>query len=117
MGTTQNKMIRFILNLDNRAHIGNKERVKAGFLNVTDRVKQLKLGHVFKIKSKTSPYYLSTNFQRLNENENRIVTRAQPIISLNPGYVLIHLLIVPSLNGMNYPVTLRISKVKRISKL
>ena len=74
--TTQNKMIRFILNLDNRAHIGNKERVKAGFLNVTDRVKQLKLGHVFKIKSKTSPYYLSTNFQRLNENENRIVTRA-----------------------------------------
>merc|ERR1711984_12472 len=76
MGTTQNKMIRFILNLDNRAHVGNKERVKAGFLNVTDRVKQLKLGHVFKIKSKTNPYYLSTNFQRLNENENRIVTRA-----------------------------------------
>ena len=73
---TQNKVIRFILNLDNRAHIGNEELIKAGFLNVTDRVKQLKLGHVFKIKSKTSPYYLSTNFQRLNENENRIVTRA-----------------------------------------
>ena len=73
---TQNKMIRFIFNLDNRAHIGNKEIVKAGFLNVIDRVKQLKLGHVFKIKSKTSPYYLSTNFQRLNENENAIVTRA-----------------------------------------
>merc|ERR1712121_580770 len=73
--TTQNKMIRFILNLDNRAHIGNKERVKAGFLSVTDRVKQLKLGHVFKIKNKTSPYYLSTNFQRLNEIENRPVTR------------------------------------------
>merc|ERR1712121_378365 len=72
---TQNKMIRFILNLDNRAHIGNKERVKAGFLSVTDRVKQLKLGHVFKIKNKTSPYYLSTNFQRLNEIENKPVTR------------------------------------------
>ena len=27
------------------------------------------------VKSKTSPYYLSTNFQILNENENRIVTR------------------------------------------
>ena len=64
---TQNKVIRFILNLDNRAHIGNEELIKAGFLNVTDRVKQLKLGHVFKIKSKTSPYYLSTNFQRINE--------------------------------------------------
>jgi len=68
--------MRFILNLDNRALIGNKERVKVGFLIVTDRVKQLILGHVFKIKSKPSPYYLSTNFQRLNENENRIVTRA-----------------------------------------
>ena len=34
--TTQNKMIRFILNLDNRNYIGNKERVKAGFLNVTE---------------------------------------------------------------------------------
>ena len=73
---TQNKIIRFIFNLDNRAHIGNKEIVKAGFLNVIDRVKQLKLGHVFRIKSQTSPYYLSTNFQRLNENENAIVTRA-----------------------------------------
>ena len=73
---SQNKIMRFILNLDNRAHIGNKELVKAGFLNVADRVKQLKLGHVFKIKSKTSPEYLSTNFHRLNENENGIVTRA-----------------------------------------
>ena len=73
----QNKMIRFILNLDNRAHIGNKELEKAGFLIVKDRIKQLKLGHVFKIKQKTCPYYLSTNFQRLSENENRIATRAK----------------------------------------
>ena len=64
------------MNLDNRAHVGNRERVKAGFLNVSDRVKQLKLGHVFKIKSKTSPDYLSANFRRLNEGENGIVTRA-----------------------------------------
>ena len=73
---TQNKIARFILNYDNRAHIGHKELAKAGFLNVSDRVKQLKLGHVFKIKNKTSPYYLSTNFQRLNEMENRPVTRS-----------------------------------------
>ena len=72
---TQNKITRFILNYDSRAHVGHKELAKAGFLNVSDRVKQLKLGHVFKIKNKTSPYYLSTNFQRLNEIENRPVTR------------------------------------------
>ena len=46
----QNKMVRFILKLDSRAHIGNDELVNAGFLSVVDRVKQLKLGHVFKIK-------------------------------------------------------------------
>ena len=73
----QNKMIRFILKLDNRAHIGNQELEKAGFLKVSDRVKQLKLGHVFKIKNKTSPYYLATNFQNLSDDENRIVTRAK----------------------------------------
>ena len=38
-------------------------------------LKQLKLDHVFNIKNKTSPYYLSTNFHRLNEIENRPVTR------------------------------------------
>ncbi|CAL4062550.1 unnamed protein product, partial [Meganyctiphanes norvegica] len=37
----------------------------------------LKLGHVIKIKNKTSPYYLSANFQNLNESEDRIVTRSK----------------------------------------
>ena len=73
----QNRMIRFILKLDNRAHIGNEELEKSGFLKVNDRVKQLKLGHVFKIKKKTCPYYLATNFQNLNDDENRIVTRGK----------------------------------------
>ena len=42
----QNKMIRFILDLDNRAHIGQKELEKAGFLNVSKRVTQMKLGRL-----------------------------------------------------------------------
>ena len=65
------------MNLDSRAHIGNQELETAGFLQVPDRVKQLKLGHVFRIKNKICPHYLSTNFQLLNENENRIRTRAK----------------------------------------
>ena len=72
----QNKMIRFILNLDNRAHIGNQERNKTGFLKVSDRVKQLKLGHVFKIKNKSCPKYMSTNFQLKSENETGNTTRS-----------------------------------------
>ena len=73
----QNKTMRFILNLDSRAHIGNQELEKAGCLKVPDRVKQLKLGHVFRIKNKICPHYLLANFQLLNENENRIRTRAK----------------------------------------
>ena len=72
----QNKIIRFISDLDNRAHIGNQELAKAGYLSVPDRVKQLKLGHVFKIRNGTSPYYMNAHFQKLNEIDNRIVTRA-----------------------------------------
>ena len=49
----QNKIIRFISDLDSRAHIGNQELAKAGYLSVPDRVKQLKLGHVFKIRNGT----------------------------------------------------------------
>ena len=71
----QNKMMRFILDLDSRAHIGHKEFSKTGFLNVETRVKQLKLGHVIKIINKTCPYYLLTNFHKLSEFEDRIVTR------------------------------------------
>ena len=58
----QNRIIRFIIGLDNKSHIGNDELNKAGFLKVPDRVKQLMLGHAFKIKSKTSPEYLQTHF-------------------------------------------------------
>ena len=71
----QNKMIRIILNLSSRSHIGQKELVKAGFLNVSKRVTQLRLGHVFKINDKTSPQYLSKHFHRLNEDVERMTTR------------------------------------------
>ena len=70
-------MIRFILDLDNRAHIGHKEFKKAGFLDVSSRVSQLKLGHAFKVNKKTCPEYLRFNFQKLNENTERIATRAK----------------------------------------
>ena len=70
-------MIRFILKLDNRTHIGNNELIKAGFLNVSDRIKQLNLGHVFKIWNKTCPSYLTENFTRLDEDSKRCETRSK----------------------------------------
>ena len=46
------------------------------FFSVSDRIKQLKLGHVFKIWNKTCPSYLTENFSRLNENTDRSETRS-----------------------------------------
>ena len=45
----QNKVVRYILNLDNRAHIGCSELEKVNMLNVDNWVKQMKLNRVFKI--------------------------------------------------------------------
>jgi len=73
----QNKMIRFILKLDNRTHIGNNELIKAGFLNVSDRIKQINLGHVYKIWNKTCPCYLTENFTRLDKDSKRCETRSK----------------------------------------
>ena len=45
----QNKVVRFILDVGPRTHIGQNELDKVGMLSSKDRVVQLKLNHVFKI--------------------------------------------------------------------
>ena len=72
----QNKIVRFTLNLRRRDSVRNKELLKIDALNVPDRVKQLKMNHVFKIRNQTSPSYMLSNFNRLNANNNRMTTRA-----------------------------------------
>ena len=61
----QNKLIRFILKLGPRSHIGSDELMKLNMLKVADRVKQLKLNHVFKIYNDTAPHYLNSHFTKL----------------------------------------------------
>ena len=61
---TQNKMARFILNLGPRAHIGQHELSTLHYLNVENRVKFLKLCHVYKIFDNSSPSYLKQFFTR-----------------------------------------------------
>ena len=60
----QNKITRFILDLDSRTHVGQDELDRLGFLNVCDRVNQLKLNHGFKIFNNSAPDYLSDNFKK-----------------------------------------------------
>ena len=55
---TQNKMIRFVLKLDPRSHIGSDEFKSLGWLPVSKRVDQIILNRIFRIKSGTSPDYM-----------------------------------------------------------
>ena len=73
----QNKMIRFILRKENTSSIRNNEFVSAGFFKVSNRVKQLLLGHAFKIRNNLCPNYLTENIVKLNENSDRSETRSK----------------------------------------
>ena len=55
---TQNKVIRFILGLPSRSHIGATEFSSACMLPVRLRVAQLKLNHIYNIVNGISPHYL-----------------------------------------------------------
>jgi hypothetical protein len=73
----QNKIVRFILGVGPRTHIGQKERDKVGMLSSHDRVMQLKLNHVFKIFHDLCPEYLKMYFNRVSSVHN-YSTRGSP---------------------------------------
>ena len=52
--TAQNKLIRFVLNLDQMIRVGPEHFETLNWLPVTKRVDQIILCHVFKIKSGTA---------------------------------------------------------------
>ena len=69
--TTQNKLIRFVLNLDGKSHISHEHFKLLNWLPVSKRVDQIILCHVFKIKQGTAPDYLGEHFVPLNSVHNR----------------------------------------------
>ena len=64
---TQNKLVRFILNMDSRSHIGQTELNKFGMLSVNDRVTQLKLNHVYQIFHEMAPDYICQKFRKVSD--------------------------------------------------
>ena len=61
---TQNKIIRFVLKMDPRSHVGANEFKSIGWLPVSRRVDQIILNHVFKIKYRQSVHYMAENFYK-----------------------------------------------------
>ena len=60
----QNKMARFILNLSPRDHIGQVHLDSIKLLKIQDRVKQLRLNHVFSVFHSMGPIYLQQFFSK-----------------------------------------------------
>ena len=53
--STQNKIARFVLELSPRDHIGQTELNKVNYLNISERVEELNLNHVYKVKNNLCP--------------------------------------------------------------
>jgi hypothetical protein len=63
----QNKVVRFMLDLGPREHIGQNEMDRVGLICVEDRAKQMMLNAMFDVFHGTAPQYLLDNF-RLRSN-------------------------------------------------
>lgn len=70
---TQNKVVRFILNIDSRASISCESLVCLGMVRVDDRTTQLKLNLVFNIVYGNAPNHLDNKLV-LNNNNNSDAT-------------------------------------------
>ena len=66
----QNKIVRYILDLTPRSHIGQTQLDTLGLLNISDRVKFIRLNHVFKIRNGESPVYLKREFNSIPHELN-----------------------------------------------
>ena len=64
---TQNKIIRFVPNLDQRSRIENEHFSKLRWLPHLKRVDFTILCHVFNIPVNTAPSYINENFTHINE--------------------------------------------------
>ena len=80
--TAQNKLIRFILQLSARSHVGYSEFKMAGMLPVEKRVTQLQLNHIFNIVHGNAPNYLKSNFIF---NEHSFNTRSGTLSFIVPN--------------------------------
>ena len=63
----QRKMVRFINGWDFRAHVGKSELLQLGWLSIPDRVTYFRVIHLFKIRNKTAPGYLSESFKSVSD--------------------------------------------------
>ena len=70
--TTQNKCVRFCLNLDKMAHISHNEFEKLNWLPIIDRINQCILSTTFKFVSDMGPNYMNEVLQWAAESNRTL---------------------------------------------
>ena len=70
--TTQNKCVRFCLNLDKMAHISQNEFEKLNWLSISDRINQYILLTTFKFVNDIGPNYMNKVFQWAAESDRTL---------------------------------------------
>ena len=65
--TTQNKCIRFCLQLGNRSHIGANEFEKINWLNINDRFEQCASANIFKFFNNNCPSYMKEIYEPIGK--------------------------------------------------
>ena len=81
----QNKMIRFILNLHNRHSVSYVEFQKLNSLNVPNRVKQLRLNHMYNIFHGIAPQYMQHNFNKSYSIHNTRSGQSNFVVPFSKG--------------------------------
>ena len=84
---TQNKIIRFVLDLHPRSHIGKDEFNKLKWLPVSSRVNQTILCHVYKIHNGLSPQYLTENFTPVSSVHEYPTRFRSKTVCSDSGYI------------------------------
>ncbi len=67
---SQNKIIRYMLHVPPRTHIGVNEFKRVNLLPVHYRVEQLKLGHMYNILNGNAPVYMSCNINMVQNTHS-----------------------------------------------
>ena len=79
----QNKMVRFILDYSPRQSVNYDVLSSINMLSVEDRVKQLRLNHVFNIFHQKAPTYMQDNFVLKTARNNGRQTRSVSNLDFN----------------------------------
>ena len=80
--TLQNKVIRFVIGISPRSHIGTAEFKKVNWLPVEKRIEQIKLNNIHRIVHGNAPSYLRENVSFVSQQHSIRTRYSQMALTL-----------------------------------